>query len=169
MNKEKHGRFVVRVISLGLLWWILSRGESQSWWFGGPVIVLAASWRLGETAGSMRRWRPWHLATFIPYFFWRSLTGSLDVASRAIHGRSQIAPVIRPYVFRLSTGSPARVFCASCFNMMPGTLTASWDRDTLQVHLLVDGPKPMAALQELETRVGLLFGEDLLADTGEPH
>lgn len=69
MNTEKSRRFVVRAISLSVLWWILSRGELQSWWFGGPVILMAASWRLGETAGSMGRWRPWRLAIFATYFF----------------------------------------------------------------------------------------------------
>ena len=115
MDNRKCGLFFVRAASLGILWWILTRGDPQSWWFGGPVILIAASWRLGDSGKHLHRWRPWRLATFVPYFLWRSFIGSCDVAWRAMHWRVPITPVIRPFVFRLPPSGPARVFCASCF------------------------------------------------------
>jgi multicomponent Na+:H+ antiporter subunit E len=58
----------------------------------------------------------------------------------------------------LPAGGPARVFFANCLNLLPGTLTASWEDDVLQVHVLTEGPQVMAELRNLERQVALLFG-----------
>jgi len=167
MDKRKPKRFLLRVLTLTLLWWTLTRGDWGSWIFGAPVIAAIVFWRLEEAAVEPARFRLWHLVTFLPYFFWRSFTGSCDVAFRALDPRLPISPAITPFVFRLPPRSVARVFCANCFSMLPGTLTAAWIDDTLMVHLLVDGPKPIADLRALEQRVGAMFGHDLSAATAE--
>ncbi len=166
MSKRMLKAFLVRVLSLGLLWWVLTGGEGSSWWFGGPVILIVAAWRLDATAIVGGRFRPWQLVPFVPFYLWRSFSGSCDVAWRAMHWRMPIAPAVRSLAFRLPQ-SPARVFYANCVNMLPGTLTADWNDDVLRVHLLVDGPKSATGLRRLEDRVGLLFGYELTPYDGE--
>ncbi len=156
-----------RASALALVWWILTRGDWGSWIFGAPVIAAVVFWRLEEGAADHGRFRPWQLVTFLPHFFWKSLTGSCDVAWRALNPRMPISPAITPFVFRLPPGSVARVFCANCFSMLPGTLSAAWNDDTLLVHLLVDGPEPIADLRALEDRVAAMFGHDLNDATAE--
>lgn len=167
MDKRNYKTLLARAFCLAVLWTVLTDGALEAWLFGGPVIAALAAWRFAEPSdrpaategsGSLR---PGQLMMFVPFYLWRSFTGSCDVAWRAVHWRLPISPALRPFVFRLPKGSPARVLCANCFNMLPGTLTAAWEGDTLQVHLLVDGAKPMAELRALEERVGRLFGHQL--------
>ena len=166
MYNSRIGAFLVRVVLLGLLWWVLTGGESDSWLLGGPVILFLAAWRLSESVAVRGRFRPWRLVSFVPYFVWRSLVGSCDVAWRAVHRRLPISPAVWSFTFRLPEG-PARVVCTNCINMLPGTLTAAWDGDVLRIHLLVAGPRPLRELRQLEDRVGLLFGHELPAAIDE--
>ncbi len=166
MDNQKPRRLLLRVITLTLLWWILTRGDWGSWIFGAPVIAAIVFWRLDEATVDDAtvddaHLRPMHLFTFVPFFFWKSFVGSCDVALLAIDPRMPISPAMTAFVFRLPPQSFARVFCANCFSMLPGTLNAAWIDDTLLVHLLVDGPKPIADLRALEQRVGAMFGHDL--------
>ncbi len=154
-------RLLIRVAMLSLLWWILTRGQWDAWIFGAPVIAAVVFWRLHDMPVDQACFRPLQLLTFVPYFFWKSFTGSCDVALRAIDPRMPITPSLTLFAFRLPPQSVARVFCANCFSMLPGTLSAAWIDDTLLVHLLVDGPEPIADLRSLEQRVGAMFGHDL--------
>jgi hypothetical protein len=58
----------------------------------------------------------------------------------------------------LPADSPAAVFFANCLNLLPGTLTASWEDGVLRVHLLTEVPQATAELRKLERQVALLFG-----------
>ncbi len=158
MRMQKPSNFVRRLLPLAALWWLFAGSDGFSWLLGGPVIVVVAAWRLGEAVKGKARLRPWQLVLFVPYFARRSLIGSCDVAWRAMHHRLPIAPVVRAYVPRLPAASPARVFFANSINLLPGTLTASWNDDGLHVHVLTDDPQTMAELRKLEYRVAMLFG-----------
>jgi multicomponent Na+:H+ antiporter subunit E len=161
MAKFLWKRLLIRTATLSLLWWILTRGQWAAWIFGAPMIAAVVFWRLDDVAVDKACFRPWYLLTFVPYFFWKSFTGSCDVALRAIDPRMPIKPSLTLFVFRLPPQSVARVFCANCISMLPGTLCAAWIDDTLLVHLLVDGPEPIADLRSLEQRIGAMFGHNL--------
>lgn len=162
MRMQQFNSFVRRLLLLAGVWWLLVGRDGSSWLLGGPVIVTLAAWRLDDVVDEQVRLRfrlrLWHLVRFVPFFVWRSLLGSCDVAWRAMHRRLPIAPVVYSYTLRLPAGSPARVFFASCINLLPGTLTASWEDDVLRVHVLTDGPRVMSELRTLECQVALLFG-----------
>lgn len=150
---------VSRLLLLAALWFVLTDGDKHAWLFGGPVLVGLAVWRFNRPTTSEGKLRYWRLLQFVPYFVARSIVGSCDVAWRAFHLRIPITPVVRDYTFRLPEGTAARVFFANCLNLLPGTLTANWRSESmLQIHLLTDDPQSVAQLQELERRVGLLFG-----------
>jgi multicomponent Na+:H+ antiporter subunit E len=122
------------------------------------VILVLAAWRLGDAGGAEGRLRLWRLPVFVPLFVWRPLVGSCDVAWRALDGRMPIDPVLYDYALRLPVGGPARVFFANCINLLPGTLTASWNDDMLRVHVLTSDPQAMSELRKLERQIALLFG-----------
>ena len=150
--------FVRRLLLLAGLWWLLAGSDGLSWLLGGPVILTLAVWRLDDVGGEEGRLRLLRLLPFVPLFVWRTLMGSCDVAWRALHWRLPIAPVVYDYALRLPAGGPAQVFFANCLNLLPGTLTASWEDGVLRVHVLTDVPQAMAELRKLERQVALLFG-----------
>lgn len=180
-------KFTNRLLLLAAVWWLLAGAEGRSWLFGGPVMLMIAAWGsrkgvwqlMSERPQECRaekvpdpfsaRWRPWRLLHFVPFFVWRSLMGSCDVAWRALHRRLPIAPVLLDYAPCLPADSPARVFFANCISLFPGTLTAAWADNVLRIHVLTESRRVTPELQELERQVALLFGHpwrDRLKDVG---
>jgi multicomponent Na+:H+ antiporter subunit E len=159
-RRQSLKRFFRRLLPLAALWWLFAGEDGFSWLFGGPVIVILAAWRLNQTGGEAGGLRPGRLVRFVPFFVWRSVLGSCDVAWRAMHRRLPIAPVLHNYPLHLPAGSPARVFFANSLNLLPGTLMASWTGDVLQVHLLADPDRAVLRLRQLEDRVAFLFGHE---------
>jgi multicomponent Na+:H+ antiporter subunit E len=160
MCRLKFKRFVRRLLLLAGLWWLLAGRDALSWLLGGPVVLTLAAWQLNDAGDDQTRFRLWRLVPFVPFFLWRSLAGSCDVAWRALHWRLPIAPAVQTYRFHLPPGSMARVLFANCINLLPGTLAATWKEDELQVHLLAESPGSAAALRQLEEHVALLLGHD---------
>jgi multicomponent Na+:H+ antiporter subunit E len=96
------------------------------------------------------------MASFLPFFCLQSLRGGVDVAWRAFHPGLPIHPCLVHYPLRLRE-TPARVFMANVVSLLPGTLSADIDGDSLIVHAL-DGRLPVAEqLAVLESRVANVF------------
>ena len=157
---------LTRVAMLGSLWWVLTDGDGRAFLFGGPVIVVVAGWQFRETRTGGRTLRLWRVVVFAPFYLWRSLTGGCDVAWRALHWHLPIEPNVLRYRFHLPADSPARVFFANAVSLLPGTLSASWQGDELQIHILADGERSFSRLRELEDRVASLFGHEPLSPEG---
>lgn len=153
--------FVYRVLILSGLWWLLVGTDGWAWCFGGPVVLMLASWRINAASDSTYGVRLWRLAGFALFFLWRTLVGSCDVAWRAMHVRLPIAPHIVTYPLRLPADGPARVFFSNCISLLPGTLSASWESDILRVHVLTAEPHAIEELRSLEWQVAMLFGIQL--------
>lgn len=150
--------YLTRLLILSLLWWLLAAGDGWSWILGGPAVAAVAAWRLGERRSAASRMRLGRLFFFVPFFVWHSLLGSCDVAWRALHRRLPIAPHMLPYKLRLPVDSSASVLFANCINLLPGTLTASWESDDLRIHVIADVRGIDERLRQLEEQVGRLFG-----------
>ena len=146
---------------LALLWWLLTGGEPASWVIGAPAVLAAAAASLAMRPAASSRPRLAGLARFVPFFVWRSLTGSLDVAWRALQPRLPITPTLEQYVLRLPPEGRSRVFFASVLNLLPGTLSAELGDHQITVHVLNDGATALLRLRELEDRVADLFGCEL--------
>ncbi|RCX32763.1 Na+/H+ antiporter subunit E [Thioalbus denitrificans] len=143
------------LLAAAVLWWILAGGSAASWAIGVPAVVLAA-WsarRLGTgSALSLTG-----LLRFLPFFAWESLRGGVDVARRTLGPRLRIAPGFLDYRTALPEGAPRRFF-ATCVSLLPGTLAAEIEGDTLAVHQLDAGGDSQAELARLERAVAGLFG-----------
>lgn len=95
-----------------------------------------------------------------PGFAWVSLLGGLDVAWRAFHPRLPLNPRWVVYPVRLPPGA-ARVSLGNELSLMPGTLAAGGQGDTLYVHCL-DGDRPVEGqIAEEERRVAETIGMTL--------
>jgi multicomponent Na+:H+ antiporter subunit E len=138
------------------LWWVISKGAAESWLIGIPVVVGAvwASRRLAPGTG--KRISLLGLLHFIPFFFWESLRGGLDVALRTLAPRMRIQPAFQHY--RMSLKQPAaRSFFTACVSLLPGTLAADLQEERLEVHVLNAGADVNTELNKLERAVARLF------------
>lgn len=142
-----------------VVWWILTGGNRSSWLIGGFAIALAllASTTIPAPPLSLR-FSPAGLLRFIPYFVVQSIIGGIDVARRAFSPRLPLDPTLIHYPLQLPPGG-ARIFLLNTVSLLPGTLSADLQDDTLTVHLLDQQRDPQ--LQQLEHQVAGLFGISL--------
>jgi len=151
-------RLTARAFVFAILWAVLSDGDG--WGIGIPVVLIAtaATWRASPATGLSIT----GLLRFLPYFFWNSLRGGLDVAVRALHPALPINPALTDYDLRLAS-TAARIVMANTVTLLPGTLCAELTGDVLRVHVLNEPDGVTKMLETLEQRVADLFGQDLEA------
>ena len=148
-------RLVVHIVSFAFFWGVLTAGTA--WGVGIPVICLATAASL-HTAPE-NRWSLAGIARFLPYFFWNSLRGGIDVASRALSPGLPIDPAVIRYEVSLdSTG--ARVLMANTVTLLPGTLSADLQGKVLLVHVLNRSGPFMEMLATLERRIANVVLQD---------
>jgi multicomponent Na+:H+ antiporter subunit E len=146
-----------RVTGLAVLWWAVTEGDPTSWWFGLPVVAIAALLSLSMHRPGQARWVLSALPAFLAYFLRQSLAGGLDVARRALHPKLRLNPAIIDYTVRLPPG-PARVLMIDTLSLLPGTLSADLVSGRVRVHVL-DVRQPFhCSLVRLEEHVAALFG-----------
>ena len=153
----------LRAVLLALLWWILTDGALDSWLVGAPVVLLATWVSVALLPPS-----PCSLSgvvRFIPFFLWCSLCGGVDVARRALHPQLPISPGSFDLQWRLPPGLP-RLFMANTISLLPGTLSAEFGVDCLQVHLLDERKDFLPELERVEQRVAAIFGISLPPSRG---
>jgi multicomponent Na+:H+ antiporter subunit E len=143
-----------RIALFAALWWILTDGAADSWWIGGPIVLLAA-WL------SHALWAPSPLslvglARFAPWFAWQSLVGATDVAMRAFQPRMPLRPGVVHYSLRLPPGAP-RVALANVVSMLAGTLSVDLIGEQLVIHALDTGKDLHAMVVDLEPRIASVF------------
>jgi len=149
-------RFSARGTLLALFWWILSNGNLESWVVGGPVVLSATTLSLMLSPGVRPPWRLSGLISFVPFFIWRSICGSIDVARRALHPKVLLEPAFMDYSLSLPVGAP-RLFMANVVSLLPGTLSAELRGDCLKVHILDATVDAHKELQTLESRIANIF------------
>ena len=145
---------VVRTAFLALCWWAVTEGAREALGMGVFAVVLAV-------ALSLRAHPPQSISLrgvllFIPVFLWRSLTGAVDVARRAVAPSLPLQPMLVEYRTELPAGTP-RVIFANVISLLPGSLCADMEDDVLTLHLLSDSAADKRGLQRLERTIGLLF------------
>jgi multicomponent Na+:H+ antiporter subunit E len=145
-------------VGLGLLWWVLSGGDLESWLIGGPLVGWAA-WR------SLAIWPalPFHwgaLLRFIPFFLSQSMAAAIDVASRALRPTMPLHPGLVGVPLRLPAGA-ARVALANAITLLPGTLSAELQPKQVVIHALDLDPELPDRVRDLEVRIGAIFGIEL--------
>lgn len=153
---SKISRWLSPIALLGLLWWILTKGEPGSWVVGLPAIALAL-FAYGRLVGRRRAGlRIGELPGFAVWFLWRSLIGGVDVARRALRPRLSLNAGLLRYRLTIPPG-PQRVFLVNCVSLLPGTLSADVRDDDLLLHALDTRGKIIDETRLAERRVQRLF------------
>src|SRR5690606_36970009 len=115
------GSLAMRTVTFALVWWVVSAGDSDSFYFGVPAAILAAALSLRLSPPPWPRVRVLALLAFVPYFITHSFTGGVDVARRALSRRMPLAPGF----IRYPVGSMRRIerkLFVLAVNVLPGTL-----------------------------------------------
>ncbi|TVS08911.1 MAG: cation:proton antiporter [Gammaproteobacteria bacterium] len=149
-----------RVAVLAAIWWVLTGGETSSWDWGVPAVLVAASLRPGLGSGGAWRLSLMGLLRFLPAFVWYNMRGALEVAILALDPRRHPDPVLIGYPLRLPPG-PARVFMANLINLVPGTLSTRLTVRGIEIHVLTASVSVTRTLTILERRVADLFALQL--------
>jgi len=146
---------MLRLGTFLLIWWVLTKGMISSWWFGLPAVLLALITSITLVPPMRLVW--YECIKFVPFFLKNSLIGGIDVGWRAFHPQLPISPVLIEYPLRLPPG-PSQVFMANAVNLLPGTLSAALDDNTLKVHVLDSQKNFISELEEVEHHIARIFG-----------
>jgi len=123
---------------------------------GIPAVGVATWASAWLTPTAAWRWSPVGTARFAGFFIAHSAWGGMDVAWRALHPRLPLAPGFQTLRLRLPPGT-ARVFLVNVVSLLPGTLGAGLQGDTLTLHV-VDTTAPVERnLRKVEERVAAMF------------
>jgi len=147
----------IHIAMLSFVWFAMTEGISGSWLIGLPVIIIVVIFRENRENDSSWAFSITGSVAFIPFFIWQSLVSGIDVAARALRPDMGLQPVLMDYRFRLPQGSARRLFI-NCITLMPGTLSVMVKGDAVLVHVLDENQQVLSALQDLEARVGAVFG-----------
>lgn len=153
-----------RAAAFALVWWILTGGAVESWLVGVPAVLAATLVSMALVPAFP--WSPTGVVCFLPFFAWQSLRGGVDVAWRAFHPRTPIAPGLVEYPLRLAPGLP-RVFMVNTVSLLPGTLSAELGADCLIVHVLDTQKSVLSELMMVEQAVARMFATSLKNSEGD--
>lgn len=160
-------RLLTRAILMSLIWLGFTGADWNSWLVGGPTVVAAAWISLRLWPGASWRWSPRGALAFAAYFLRESCRGGWDVARRALSPGLNFTPGIIRHPLRLPAG-PARLFFCTVISLLPGTAVVAIQSESIQVHVLDQGPRVHAELRALERRVAALFDLSLSSEEVEP-
>ena len=147
---------LTRITLFAGLWWIIAQGQTDAWLIGLPAVALAAMARISLSNNALPRLSIIGLFRFITLFITESISGGIDVARRTLTPELRVQPGFSQY--RLTLGDPrARVLFVNCISLLPGTLSASFDDDCVEIHQLDMRQNPVPQLQRIERAVAELF------------
>ncbi len=153
-------RLIRSSVVLALGWLGLNGLDLDSWLVGIPAVA-AGAW--AATRFTARPYVPIRFAGLLPFaatFLHQSLLGGWDVARRVLAPSMPIRPGRVVFTTRLPEGTP-RHLMLSTISLLPGTLSAGFEGDRIEVHALDTRADVDAELRHLERRVaGLCCGPD---------
>lgn len=138
-------------------WWALAEGDASSWGLGavavlgatGVSLVLAAPRNAPPISG-------WTLLRFVGYFLVHSTRAGTQVAVLSLRPRLPLAPACVKLPLMLPAGG-ARTLLLYSITLMPGSLSVSAQGSTLVLHVLDRRLPHLAAVRELEQRIGAIW------------
>jgi multicomponent Na+:H+ antiporter subunit E len=137
-----------RAALFGAIWAALVAGDGQGLLMGLVIVPLAVWLSLGliPPRNPMDLWRT---ALHLPRFIWGSVEGGVDVARRAFAPDMRLSPDWLVVPLNLPEG--ARAVLGAELSLMPGSLAAGVDGESLLVHRLTSEndqtPREIAMLE----------------------
>lgn len=138
-----------RVLIFTLLWLLLTKGQLSSWVIGVLVVPLAAWLSLhlfkpqehttSATGAATRLSKPsfdiFRVPQVLAFFIRESILGGWQTATLALRRKRKVTPGFITYKTRLPTGR-VRMSFIHLISILPGTLSAKCEGDTLTIHVL---------------------------------
>lgn len=152
-------RTFFRCLFFSAVWFVLTGSEVESWILGAPAVFLAVALSISISPSWNWTLNPVGVCSFIPFFLGQSTLSGIDVMRRSLSPRLLINPGLVLYTTMLPEGS-FRVFFVNTISLLPGTLSADLQGDTVTIHTLDIDLPIWANIQNLEGRVALLFRLD---------
>jgi multicomponent Na+:H+ antiporter subunit E len=149
-----------RIVTLGMLWFVLSEGEFRYWGLILIAVLGGAFASLILVPSSGLGWSIVGWGRFIPFFIGQSVMGGVDVALRAVAPTPRLDAGYVEFEFRLSH-EPARVFVANVMSLMPGTLSVLIEGDRLRMHVLDTTMPAVERAREVEGHAARMFRLEL--------
>jgi multicomponent Na+:H+ antiporter subunit E len=150
----------VRILALGLLWFVLAEGEFRYWGLILIAVLGGAFASLILVPSSGLGWSIAGWGQFIPFFIAQSVMGGIDVAFRAITPTPRLDPGYVEFTFHVKD-EPARVFVANVMSLMPGTLSVLIEGDCLRMHVLDTTMPAVERAREVEQHAARMFRLEL--------
>jgi multicomponent Na+:H+ antiporter subunit E len=156
----------LRSAGFAALWWVLNRGDVDSWQLGAPTVLLALL--VSFAVLPARRWsfHPIGALRFAVYFLQKSLISSIDVSSRVLRPQMPLKPGMVNYTLRLPPGL-GRVIMSNATSLLPGTLSVDLRGDVLVVNALDVDAAVADELRQLEERIAGMVGVQLAPAANE--
>lgn len=151
---------VARWVALALVWWVVSEGDEAALAVGVATAFLAAWVSFALYPGRFPRVRLLGVCRYAAFFLAQSVLGGVDVALRALRPDMPLDPRCVDYRLRLEPVA-YRVLLANTLSLLPGTLSAQLEGDTLVVHVLDCRRDVMGDITKVEDRVADLAGLEL--------
>ena len=149
-------RFFLRILFFSTVWFTLTGTEATSWVVGVPAVLTVSGLSLMLAPPSQYRISLVGVFRFIPFFLRQSFHGRIDVMRRALSSRQLIDPGLVSYTTFLPEGS-ARIFFANTISLLPGTLSAELNGNSVTIHTIDRGLPIWANIQGLEYHVVALI------------
>ena len=156
-SRTTTGRPSLQLLLLLVALWLALTGLTD-WVFGTVAVLLALAASHWLAPMQFTRFSVPGLIRFLPFFFYNSVAGGLDIARRALAPGLPLDLHDAYYELRLPPGQARTVFVATV-SLLPGTLSRDLDGDTLRVHSIAGDPA--SGLEQLERRIADLFGLEL--------
>lgn len=159
-HRDRLVRFAGRTAALGVAWVAISEADIGSLVVGVPLVLAGAAVSLVLAPRPLNLVSLPGLVRFTIFFAVQSFLGGTDVARRALHPRMPLDPSCMWYPLRLADEGQ-RVMFANTLSLLPGTLSARFDGDRLEIHVLDKQSSTVASVARVEDRVADLFGQVL--------
>jgi multicomponent Na+:H+ antiporter subunit E len=155
---------MVRFVGFLFLWWVLSDGQLDQWWFGLGFVTLVIGVNYAMDRSKNLTAKPLRfmvLISLIPYFLYLSFKGGVSAARAAL----SIRPV-QPYYTELplrlaASDEAARTAFAASMCLLPGSLSCKIRADTLFLHVLDAEMLDIDSIRRYEKLIAALFAVPL--------
>ena len=160
---------LVSAVTFALLWWFVTNGALAAWVVGVPCIALIVFLQYrGKTTSSAITAIYWtRLPGFIVFFIYQSIRGGLDTASRVVSRQLNIQPQFFKYKYKYSHTPMSESLFVNLVSLLPGSVCALRETDSITLHLLSDNPNIEDELAQCEIQVLKLLKQ--IKPTGGDH
>ncbi|MFT5624124.1 MAG: multicomponent Na+:H+ antiporter subunit E [Lentimonas sp.] len=141
-----------------VLWAGFHWDDPSSWVVGVPTALIGGALTLFLPASAPLRLSPFGGLRFAIFALVGILRGAIDVSRRSLSPQT-LRPGCLSWRTQLPKGRPRRLF-AVAITLLPGTLTAKIEDDTLTVHALDLSDATRAELASLEAHIAKLYKLD---------